>query len=234
MGMAASQARFLNLTARKSNTEYQGQQVNQARSVLALESANIVAQMAALEVPTPPIKTDYSQMAYSFVDANGVRATITGWQTNTDPNVKATHTVSVTRSIQLGSSNIYQDDSRDNIPVTMSQNGSGRFLEIEFAQNDPGLGALGMAGGKYGLAVTKVTDDEGYDSAWNQYLYDKNEYDKKVEELNAETARIQADDKTLELQLKQLDTEQEALTQEMEAVKAVIQKNVEKTFNTFA
>ena len=27
MGMAASQARFLGLTARKSNTEYQGQQV---------------------------------------------------------------------------------------------------------------------------------------------------------------------------------------------------------------
>lgn len=35
MGMAASQARFLSLTARLSNLEYEGQQINQARSELA-------------------------------------------------------------------------------------------------------------------------------------------------------------------------------------------------------
>ena len=34
MGLAASQARFLGLTARKSNVEFQGQQINQARTAL--------------------------------------------------------------------------------------------------------------------------------------------------------------------------------------------------------
>ena len=38
MGMAASQARFLGLTARKSNVEYQVQQINQQRTSLANES----------------------------------------------------------------------------------------------------------------------------------------------------------------------------------------------------
>ena len=40
MGMAASQARYLALVARKSNCEYEGQQINQARTVLSNQSAN--------------------------------------------------------------------------------------------------------------------------------------------------------------------------------------------------
>ncbi len=40
MGMAASQARFLGLTARKTNVEYEGQQVNQQRTALSNRSAN--------------------------------------------------------------------------------------------------------------------------------------------------------------------------------------------------
>ena len=35
MGMAASQARYLALVARKSNCEYEGQQINQARLILS-------------------------------------------------------------------------------------------------------------------------------------------------------------------------------------------------------
>ena len=66
MGMAASQARFLSLTARKSNTEYQGQQINQERTALANESSNIFAQLSKMEVPTPPNTTDFYKTVYSF------------------------------------------------------------------------------------------------------------------------------------------------------------------------
>ena len=44
---------------------------------------------------------------------------------------------------------------------------------------------------------------------------------------------MQEQDRTLELRLRQLDTEQEALQTEMEAVKKVIDKNIESTFKTF-
>ena len=40
MGMAASQARFLGLTARKTNVEYEGQQINQQRTALSNQSAS--------------------------------------------------------------------------------------------------------------------------------------------------------------------------------------------------
>ncbi len=66
MGMAASQARFLGLTARKSNVEYQGQQINQQRTALATESSNLFHQMMTLNVPTPPVTTDYYKTTYTL------------------------------------------------------------------------------------------------------------------------------------------------------------------------
>ena len=66
MGMAASQARFLALTARKSNVEYEGQQINQERTALANESANLYAQLTKMDVPTPPNTHDFYKTQYTF------------------------------------------------------------------------------------------------------------------------------------------------------------------------
>ena len=68
MGMAASQARFLGLTARRSNTEYEGQQVNQQRTVLSNKSANYYNDLLGMTVPTPPSVEDYTKIVYSFND----------------------------------------------------------------------------------------------------------------------------------------------------------------------
>ena len=71
MGMAASQARFLNLTARKTNIEYEGQQINQQRTELSNESANLYNQMLTLKVPTPPKTQDYTKIQYTFMMPGG-------------------------------------------------------------------------------------------------------------------------------------------------------------------
>lgn len=70
MGMAASQARFLQLTARRTNIEYQGQQINQQRLALANASAGLFEKMLSLEVPTPPSSQDdkYYKQGYMFTD----------------------------------------------------------------------------------------------------------------------------------------------------------------------
>ena len=68
MGMAASQARYLALVARKSNCEYEGQQINQARTVLSNQSANLFNQMLGLQVPIPPSTQDFTKQQYSFSD----------------------------------------------------------------------------------------------------------------------------------------------------------------------
>ena len=70
MGMAASQARFLGLTARQNNVEYEGQQVNQQRTTLANQSANYYNQLLGMSVPVPPSTADYTKTVYTFEDGN--------------------------------------------------------------------------------------------------------------------------------------------------------------------
>ena len=87
MGMAASQARYLALTARKTNTEYEGQQINQARTALANQSANLFNRMLDLEVPVAPKTTDYTEVQYSYSDGAN-ESVIDSWQqlSSADPN----------------------------------------------------------------------------------------------------------------------------------------------------
>ncbi|MBR2526192.1 hypothetical protein IKE67_06960 [bacterium] len=87
MGMAASQARFLNLTARRTNIEYHGQQINQQRTELANESANLYNQMLSLQVPVPPNTQDYTKVEYSFnIPGNyDTQATVTQFAKTTTP-----------------------------------------------------------------------------------------------------------------------------------------------------
>ena len=339
MGMAASQARFLNLTARKSNVEYQGQQVNQARTVLANESANLYNEMANLTVPTPPIQTDFSKMGYALTDINNNQVIIEDW--NVNPNYVETAAAGTPESYKYIADIQYQKQTKNlnktsatinsynsatgtlnsvqpadsksesfneilkqyneknnvnynandfvfimpdntNNAATVGQNAyyalkselaagaqhdvalyslslnyddvkaqmyanftspssAGRFSQVDFGkmithdtnQNEIVIDDNNGLKGNHTLGLANLYDDSEYEQSYQDYLYQKDLYEKKVQELNAKTAKIQQQDKTLELKLKQLDTEQEALTQEMEAVKAVIQKNVEKTFNTF-
>lgn len=68
MGMAASQARFLGLTARKTNVEFEGQQINQQRTTLSNQSANYYNQLLGMAVPVPPSVDDYTKTVYTFKD----------------------------------------------------------------------------------------------------------------------------------------------------------------------
>lgn len=68
MGMAASQARFLNLTSRKSDLEYQVQQVNQQRTLIADQTLPIYNSIVSLAVPSTSnfdMTTTAGQTAYS-------------------------------------------------------------------------------------------------------------------------------------------------------------------------
>lgn len=66
MGLGASQARYLGLTARQSNIEFQGQQINQQRTVLANESSSYNAQLLSMNVPTAPNSSNYTKTSYTF------------------------------------------------------------------------------------------------------------------------------------------------------------------------
>ena len=430
MGMAASQARYLALTARKTNTEWEGQQINQARTALANQSANLFNQLLALEVPNAPKTTDYTEIQYSYSDGEN-ESVIDSWQqlSSSDPNynyivnhyyyadiytgskkflenpqvqtkgelqeevmdpvVILNQDGSYTLKTQSGEERIYlpvsdidsdkklenalrdfevakgmaQADgvlTTDGVYGYQDSNGTWHFfLEDEIAEpkdystvyvpsyvgnsklnelteltedqaaelaqilrdcsdssmseylsfdndgnlvyNGEGIYTFDMQGKTYfttekdlynsmqtqhdyekpidiqeklayynasyvktkieetnhalletdgdgrftsvkfdddsvvySLNVETVTDEDAYQDAMNEYLYKKEQYEKTIADINAQTSIIQQEDRTLELRLKQLDTEQNALATEMDAVKKVIQDNVEKTFKTFS
>lgn len=86
--MAASQARFLGLTARKTNVEFEGQQINQQRTTLSNQSANYYNDLLGMAVPTPPSVDNYTKTVYTFNDGaltNEITALIA--QTNGDYKV---------------------------------------------------------------------------------------------------------------------------------------------------
>ena len=70
MGMAASQARFLGLTARKTNVEYEGQQIKQQRTTLSNQTANYYNQLLGMAGPVPPSVADYTKTVYTFEDGS--------------------------------------------------------------------------------------------------------------------------------------------------------------------
>ena len=433
MGMAASQARYLALTARKTNCEWEGQQINQARTALANQSANLFNRLLDLEVPDAPKSTDYTEIQYSYTDGEN-ESVLDSWQqlSSADPNYNYivnhyyyadiytgsqkllenpqvqtkgeltieefmeqdpvvtynanddTYTITTadgqTRTYAaIGS--LEQDTKLENAlrdfetAVGMAQddgvlttdgvfgyqdaNGTWHFfLENEIAEpkdystayvpsfvgnsklteledltedqaaelaqilrdcsdtaisdylsfdedgnlvyNGEGLYTFDLQGQTYfttekdlynsmqtnyeyekpidiqeklayynasyvktkieetnhalletdgdgrftsvkfdddsvvySLNVETVTDEAAYQDAMNEYLYKKEQYEKTIADINAQTSIIQQEDRTLELRLKQLDTEQNALSTEIDAVSKVVKDNVEDSFKTF-
>ena len=84
------------------------------------------------------------------------------------------------------------------------------------------------------VAATTISDDAAYEDAYNQYEYAKYMYDKKQQEVNAQTEIIQQMDRNLQLKLQRLDNEREQITNEIEALDKVISENIQGSYKTFS
>lgn len=262
MGLAASQARFLQCTARKTNVEYQGQQINNARTVLANKSANAYNEMLALKVPTPPSQADYTKVQYAFklpgsstktylsedeyntiYKAMTAENTPTNYADNNSPSDNSgSYRYSTKKTITIDGTEYFiacrieagTDDST--YPSSINKN-SQAISRVWFgtAQFNPSAANIGNSynDGCSALSVEETVDEIGYEDAYNQYKYEQYLYEQECQNINAETSVILQQDKVLELQLKQLDTEQSALKTELEALDKVIGDHVESEFKTF-
>ncbi|MFI3300444.1 MAG: hypothetical protein R3Y28_03390, partial [Candidatus Gastranaerophilales bacterium] len=103
MGMAASQARFLGLTARKSNVEYEGQQINQQRTTLSNQSAAYYTELLGMSVPTVPSVDDYTSTVYTFEDG-ALSNTVTALIASTDGTYSLSYLRSYTDDFAIVSS----------------------------------------------------------------------------------------------------------------------------------
>jgi len=181
MGMAASQARYLALVARKSNCEYEGQQINEARTALSNQSANLFNQMLGLNVPVPPSTQDYTKTQYSYSDGFN-SSTISSWQqlSNTDPdyNYVVTHhyyTDRYTGSMKMLSDPQVQFAGTENATVAELSEALATIEATEQALTEAKEEVKKLQEEMAKItsyadttAITEVTDSS-YDSATNRY-----------------------------------------------------------------
>ena len=147
MGMAASQARFLGLTARKTNTEYEGQQINQQRTTLSNQSANYYNQLLGMTVPVPPSVADYTKTTYTFKDgalSNSINSLIA----QQDGTYLISYTTSWTNDFSVVSSSptiytkISNDDGTNSFYVGAKKLRELGTITPEDRQNDEYLSTL--------------------------------------------------------------------------------------------
>lgn len=77
MGMSASQLRYCLISGKKSDVEFEGQQINQQRTTLATETSTYNSQLLDLKVPTAPSADSYTKTNYTF-DMGGNNYSIKG------------------------------------------------------------------------------------------------------------------------------------------------------------
>ena len=146
MGMSASQARFLGLTARKTNVEYEGQQINQQRTSLSNQTASYYTNLLGMNVPQPPSVQDYTKTIYSFTDG-ALNNQLTSMIAHTD----GSYTISYTRSYMDHDAIVSAVPSR----ITTNTDGS-KF----------------MVGGVELVELASVTDRESVDAYYNSLSED--------------------------------------------------------------
>ncbi len=128
MGMAASQARFLGLTARKSNVEFQGQQINQARTALTNEVMGLYAQYSKLDVPVAPSKYDYVKSTYS-IDSTYENYKLEKFEKITSGDYEGYYSVTLTCNEEIPKA--YNATIRDTV-ITAKKDENGNFSYLNF------------------------------------------------------------------------------------------------------
>ncbi len=344
MGLAASQARLIALTARMDDVEYQGQQINNQRLTLSNKVTTLYDNLVNMVVPTPPNITDYTDVVYSFrmgttscriesvlPDGDATYTVTTSFNRPGstmnyagDLHITATDDGAGNISYSVGNSPIYTltEAMAQTPPIITQENLEGYILAIRHAfteysnpeevpddvimdkfsmvfpptnessraeyatsstpsfmltadvhsalpENDTtwvhsyhytatgtyedvqtytgcslSFNSSGVAyeiqipigehSQTYSLTATSETNQEAYDRAFEDYEVAKYRYDKEQQEINKMTEIIQEEDKKLQLKLTRLDNERNALKTEMDAVKKVLQDNIEGSFKTFS
>lgn len=260
MGISASQARLLSLTAKLSDIEFTAQQTTNAKIRLS-QSTKELSDMYnnALNAKKLVYLTSYnnSTPVYSNLTAKLLLTY--------NPNSVDAQTI-------LKNKNGALYVPSDVAAAFASSNGLlGGFLTQMGATTDDGknqyyknMFTQMLANGYEALDNAKLTDSQwiyealqngdvslfkytserasgtpGFDSvSWSETsTIQEVEDETKIEQIKADyeskLSAVQAEDKKFDLSLKQLDTEHTAIQTEYDSVKKVIDKNIEGSFKTF-
>lgn len=218
MGMSASQARLLSITARINDIEFKSQSVSNTKIRLADESEQVAKKYTEALNKQKLTYTDWSSGTAQKIDLNS--ANLKGALAGQFKLVDAQG-----RQVVYNESDV-KDESKQVYIKSFSQAQlyemieSGQFMLQESVKQEDGS--------------YKWTDSSVSSNKQLTIEADNTELAKAEAEYNAETAKINKKEKVLDNDLKALDTEHNALKTEFDSVKSLIGDNVEKSFNLFS
>jgi hypothetical protein len=216
MGFAASQARFLTLTARLNDIEYQVQQICDTRIQLSTQLEQIANEYTSSIANTS-----------LFTSSNSYSSTQSQYLT---PENLAAQGYQVLVVATKQSYNDYTPVNGQTKPSIEDGLKDGTYVLIKqanpFSDANPSFAVTGLSGSYETVDWrTNANITEQMNTADDGAAEDK---------YNSKTQEIQSQDKKLTLQSNSLDTEHKSVEAELEAVKELIKKDSESSFKTFA
>ena len=249
MGLAASQARLLLLTARKNDLEYRAQQITNAEMILAMQTEQ-VAREYSIKISNQTIMytdaqskdqttTNISASKLSTLAQGGVyklqlrdtnnKDQWNDWTAIYEQEETGNYIDENGNVIDSAAYEALSDDAKakctketkPNPNKTLNDytgpeilegynNGSMRIIDAEGKEVD--------LNGNNGFVTTYYTDDDRAAEA----------------EYNTKTAAIQVKEKRLQNDLNQVQTQQKACDTEIDSVKKIMDKNIDRTFKVFS
>jgi len=260
MGLAASQGRLLLLTARKSDLEYQSQQISQRRLLLSQQNETIAKEYSeaignrVLMFNYDIIQNSTNYTATETLSWQGLVATkkANGEQYRVVDAMGRVIVPSLPDGrITIGgqeydTSQLSDEQLEQLVGNTWTHQDGSSQTPTEYvlapAILSPEVFQQGLRNGVY-FIQSYSSDTSLGNATWNDVSWQSME--EITDTLNTEddayaqsvyetkTAMIQSQDKKLELELKQIETVHKAVETEVESVNKVIQKNIETSFKMF-
>ena len=219
MGLAASQGRYLSLTARNSDLVYEGQQISQQRLALASESEEISeAYNKAMSNTLLQARTADGQTQDLSYDV----------LTSTDPFTGL--------GMRIVDENGYIVVPEAQKNDEYEENNSDHYLVDKNCTKNEYLHKMLETGQWFLQKPNEDSKWEDYDwQGSNQItqIYDTSDDSKAKSEYESKMKTIEKQDKLLEMRLEQVQTQQEAVSKELDSVQQIIEKNIEGSFSTF-
>ncbi len=256
MGMSASQARMLSLTARLSDKEFQAQNISNSKTRLATKSEEVTKTYSdALNQKKISLLTGFSNSTPVYQDLSF------DLLTGPTPGVAGSYCLSDTQNRVL---------VRKDIATNFSQSANATaFATLCLGTNDPNADTTYYVNLFHRMQKGYTTEPnenqtinnkdwlenqlkegglfvEKYDKVKDAWADDSWQSNSEIIQQNDDTdvaiikaqydvdlGEINNKDKKFDLELKAIDTEHSAIQTEMESVKKVIDKNIENSFKTF-
>ena len=249
MGLASSQARLLLLTARKSDLEFRAQQITNSEMILAMQTEE-VAREYSLKLSNQTLKyinaSDSSEIEISALTLNsvtgkngaGMKLQVFVGKTDENPDGFADW-------VSDGHDEITGYTDKDGNAITVEQYNA--LSEEDKAACKPQTTHVGCTNNYSGREILagiqngtmRIISESGEEvDAINgtnfSVAYDTSDDAQADAEYRRKTASIQIKEKRLQMDLSQVETQQKACETEIDSVKKIMDKNIERTFKVFS